>query len=320
MRTVLLAGVVLGIVVVLGWLAALTLSSGRALRTRNAFLLRRGALEDFSWTPSHVPPDFSVERNRAPAAIETAVTSAGIQSIADDWQRALALVGMLIQHWQREGAIRSDLATIYREIVAGGGDCSDYVRVYLAAASMSNIFCRQWAFSINGFGDRGHTFVEVFDRKRNAWKFLDVHNNVYAVRAGTDQPFSALELRQALTDAPSTVEFRAAGPGRLGFSHFDRLLEYYKRGAAEWSLWWGNDVVSRDRVPFDVAIARWSGRFQHWIRAAFTPWPKLVAYETDGNRPQISRMERLRRQVVGLLLFLLVLLVALIVLLAARVY
>ena len=43
------------------WLANLTLPYAQAVRVRNAFLLRRGHPEDFSWTPATVPDDFRSE-------------------------------------------------------------------------------------------------------------------------------------------------------------------------------------------------------------------------------------------------------------------
>ena len=151
---------------------------------------------------------------------------------------------MLVQHCAaRKAAIRADLATTCAGIVAGNGYCADYVRVYLAAARSAGLFCRQWAFSFDGFGGHGHTFVEVYDRERGRWSFIDVHNNVYAVLAGTDVPSTRLRCARALLATrrlPSSSG--APAPVGPGFPHFDKLLDYYRRGADEWYLWWGNDV------------------------------------------------------------------------------
>jgi hypothetical protein len=286
---------VIALAIALAWLAYLTLPYAQAVRVRNAFLLRRGRAEDFSWTPTEVPDDFRSEQMLAPNAIRGAVESAGVAKLAGDWPRALVLVQMLVQHSQHEGGIRADLATTFQGIVAGYGYCADYVRVYLAAARSAGLFCRQWAFSFDGFGGHGHTVVEVYDRERSRWAFLDVHNNVYAVLAGTDAPIDALELRRALLGDPATIEFRRAGPGRLGFPHFDKLLDYYRRGANEWYLWWGNDVISRERRGL---VGRVSGRLAHRLDSTLGRLPPLMIVATPENERAIVRMEGLRRRVV----------------------
>jgi hypothetical protein len=297
-RWLVLANIV-ALAVAVVWLAVLTLPTRQAVRVRNAFLLRRGRPEEFAWTPTTVPADFKVESRPAPGAIAAAVEAAEVAKADGDWQRALLLVGMLVRHARHEGGIRSDLATTYRGIVAGHGYCTDYVRVFMAAAAASGLFCRQWAFSFDGFGGHGHTFVEVFDRQRSAWAFLDVHNNVYAVRAGTNVPLDALALRAALLGAPSEIEFRRAAPGRLGFPHANKLLDYYERGAAQWYLWWGNDVVSRDQDRLVSATARISGRLAQGVQSVLGRLPPLVALATSDNEREIAGMERLRRQVLA---------------------
>jgi hypothetical protein len=289
----------LALVVALVWLALLTLPTAQAVRVRNAFLLRRGRPEDFTWIPATMPQDFRAERLPAPAAIEAAVEAAGVRQADHDWQRACALVGMLVQHSQHEGGIRADLAATFAGIVAGYGYCADYVRVYIAAAGSAGLFCRQWAFSFDGFGGHGHTFVEIYDRQRAAWAFVDVHNNVYAVLLGTEAPLDALALRHALIHAPSSVEFRQAAPGRLGFPHFDKLLDYYRRGAGEWYLWWGNDVIGREQGRLVRAAGRISGRLAHRVGSALGRLPPLVVLATADNERAIARMERLRRRVLG---------------------
>ena len=279
-----------------GWLAKLTvLPPRRAIRVRNAFLLQRGNREDFEWTPSSVPLSFRVEHQRAPPVIEEAVASAEVKAAVGDWQQALALVTMLVRHTRDDGAIQSDLTSTYKGIVAGSGYCADHVRVFIAAASTIGLFCRQWAFSFDGFGGHGHTFVEVYDRQENRWIFLDVHNNVYAVRSGSGDLLTAMQLRDALlTSTP--IEFRRAGAGRLGFIHFDKLLQYYRRGASQWYLWWGNDVIARGNMGFASALSYVSGRLAHRVTSAFH-LPPLVAIVTRDNERTIAEMERLKKQV-----------------------
>ena len=285
-----------------GWLGKLMLPYRQAVRMRNALLLSRGRPEDFQWTPATVPSDFRVERKRAPGEIEKAAQDAGAGTSEGDWPKALALVTMLLRHSTSEGAaIQADLATTYVRIMAGAGYCADYVRVFLAAAHASGIFCRQWAFSFDGFGGHGHTFVEVYDRQHGKWRFLDIHNNVYAVTPGSDEPLAALELREALLVSPSLVEFRRAGSGRLGFEDFDKLQAYYRRGAPQWYLWWGNDVITRDSTWLGRALQTVSGRLAHAV-ASITTLPRLVVIVSDDNESKIASMESLRHRLIGALI------------------
>jgi hypothetical protein len=279
-----------------GWLARLTLPSSQGVRVRNAFLLRRGEEKDFTWTPDSVPADYRVERRRAPpsihdAAVAVKASGAGVS----DWQLARGLVTMLVRNWKSDGAIQADLATTYDGIIAGSGYCADYVRVYLAAAMAVGLFCRQWAFSFDGFGGHGHTFIEVYDRQRAKWLFLDVHNNVYASPVGSDEPLSGLELRQSLLEG-TVIEFHRAGEGRLGFRHFDKLLDYYRRGVQQWYLWWGNDVITRDTTGVSRALTPISGRLANMVTSAFC-LPRIVAIANAENAEEIAAMERLRRHV-----------------------
>jgi hypothetical protein len=298
------------------WLASLTLLPGRAIRARNAWLLRRGSTADFMWDPATVPADFRVERGPVPPVIVEAIAAAGLNGIASDWHRALALVGMLVRHARREGAVRADLATTYRAILEGTGYCADYVRVFLAAAASSNLFCRQWAFSFDGFGGHGHTFLEVYDRERSHWSFIDVHNNVYAVRAGTHTPLDALALRIALLERPADIEFRPAAPGRPGYPHAEKLLDYYRRGAREWYLWWGNDIAERERRGIARLLSHVSGRLAYRLGSGVAYLPALVVLVTPHNEQAVARMERLGRDV-RRAVSLVVLLTAMLLLLAA---
>ena len=275
------------------WLATLTLPGSRVVRVRNAFMLRRGAPKDFDWIPAGVPVGFRIEYASAPAPIVEAVRALPT-NLSTDWQRALALQAMLIAHARDDGGIRADLATTYQQIVSGNGYCADYVRVYLAAAAAAGLFCRQWAFSLDEFGGHGHTFVEVYDRNASHWAFLDVHNNVYAARPGTQAPLDALALRAALLATPSDLEFRAAAEGRLGYPHPHKLLEYYQRGVQGWYLFWGNDVVARERRGIARLLSVMSGRLAYRFGSGLVGVPPLVAIVTDENEAAIGRMEALR--------------------------
>jgi hypothetical protein len=288
----------IALVLSLSWLAWQVLPPGHAIRVRNAFLLRRGRDDDFTWTPTSLPAGYRVETTRPPLEIERALADTGVAAIHDDWSKALAIATMLVSHARREGAIRADLTTTFRGILEGRGYCADYVRVFLAAACHAGLFCRQWAFSFDGFGGHGHTFVELFDREREAWAFLDIHNNVYATLPASGAPLSALDLHRALIERPDELEFPRVGPGRLGFPHRHRLLDYYRRGVAEWYLVWGNDVISRETTRLTRPLPRRMATLLHRMRSATWRLPPIVVLATPENDMQVKRMERLRRQFV----------------------
>lgn len=279
------------------WAAMLTRVSSKLVRVRNALLLRRGTPKDFDWTPDTVPASFKVERRAAPPAIGHALNQCGIHGIEDDWLRALAIVKMLLRNAQDRGPIQADLETTFSEIGAGRGYCADYVRVYIAAAVGANLFCRQWAFSFDGFGGHGHTVVEVYDRDRERWRFLDVYNNVYAVRSRDEIALSVGELRALLASDSEAIEFRKAAEGRLGMPEVHKLRDYYRRGAGEWYLWFGNDVISRDRAVFARILKRISGRLSHRLGGGLGNLPALVAVADPANDADIVRMEALCRNV-----------------------
>ena len=274
----------------------MVLPASNAVRMRNALLLRADR-EDFEWTPERVPPGFRVERQPVPSVIAEAVAAAGIRDVAGDWPRALALVTLLLRNAQDKGPILADLATTYRGIVGGSGYCADFVRVTSPRQARPGLFCRQWAFSFDGFGGHGHTIVEVFDREHSRWAFLDVHNNVYAVRKGMQEPLAAIELRRRCSSAPESLEFRQAGEGRLGYPHAHKLLDYYRRGAPEWYLWCGNDVISRERRGPAWLVAGWSGRMAHRLSSALGSLPPIVALVDPRSEAAVARMEALRSRV-----------------------
>ena len=214
---VLIIANVIALAIALAWLAHLTLPYAQAVRVRNAFLLRRGRAEDFSWTPTEVPDDFRSEQMLAPNAIRGAVESAGVAKLAGDWPRALVLVQMLVQHSQHEGGIRrtrNDFPGHRRGRRLLRGLCSGHIsplraaRVFFAVSGPSRS---------TGSAATATRSSRCTIRERQCWRFSTSTTTSTAVLAGTDAPIDALELRRALIGDPATIGFRRAGPGRLGF-------------------------------------------------------------------------------------------------------
>jgi hypothetical protein len=295
----------------LGGLLALVLwwarRSTEAVRLRNALRLQESRAEDFTWKPPDFPAGFAVERGPPDPQFRSVVDSLGIDSLRGDWSKALALAGHLTERAQDKGPVQSDPLTTYRAIRDGHGYCADFVKVFLVLASAAGLVTRQWAFSFDGFGGHGHAVVEVFDRQRGRWLFLDVFNNFHVVDETTGEPLGALEYRNVLLERRGPARMERNGPGRAGFVHAHQALDYYRRGVDQWYLVWGNAVQSYYSHP----AVQWSGRASRWLAHLVAnlvgAQPHIRIYATPENRELVERMFALRRRLKWLGLFALVL-------------
>ena len=267
-----------------------------AARLRNALLLRREDDVDFSWTPDTVPADFRTERLPASTEYAGIVQSLGVREMRLDWDKARTLAAHLVMHAADKGPIQSDLSTTYRRMQQGYGYCADFVKVYLGLAHAAGLFARQWAFSFDGFGGHGHTIVEVFDRQRTRWIFVDVFNNFHAIDTMSGDVLSALDFRDFAIGRREGVAMRPNGPGRPGYIHEAKALDYYRRGAPEWYMWWGNAVFSFYAHPLVRAAGRVSRSVAHLIALVIGLYPKMQIYPVTENREQTRRMLKLRRR------------------------
>jgi len=268
----------------------------RAVRLRNALLLDVARDGDFTWTPQNYPEDFCRERKPATDDFVAVVDALGVQTLGD-WEKALCLASHLVERAEDKGPIQDNLAASYRGIRAGYGYCADFVKVFLALAHAAGLHARQWAFSFDGFGGHGHTFVEVFDHGRGQWLFLDPHNNIHVVDAESGEALSALEFRESLLGRRGTVRMQPNGPGRLGYIHEHKALDYFRRGAAEWYLWWGNAVFSYYAHPLVRAAGRISRPLAHFVANVAGVQPHIRIYPAAESREAAQRMFALRRRI-----------------------
>ena len=88
------------------------------------------------------------------------------------------------------------------------------------------------------------------------WLFLDVFNNFHVVDAASGEPLGALEFRDFAAGNREGVAMRPNGSGRPGYHLRAKALDYYRRGAPEWYMWWGNAVFSYYAHP----LVRVAGR------------------------------------------------------------
>jgi hypothetical protein len=314
------AAVIANIVVIallVGFVLTKAHPSSEAVRLRNALILDVGTDSDFSWTPHVLPADFLVERRKPlPEFVADAHRVAG-DAVRGDWAKALSLAAMLTQNARRFEPIQANLLRTYRAILdEGRGYCADYVDAYLALAHAVGLPARIWAFSFDGFGGHGHAFVEVFDRSRQKWLFLDVYNNVHATDAISGEPLSAIEFREFALGKREAPVIRRNGPSRLGYSIESKLIDYYRRGAAEWYLWWGNNVYSYDAHPAVQVADRLSHSLSQLTAIIVGVHPRIKVLATPENMAQVQRMVRLR----WTLLFITALVIALSIILAWQIF
>jgi len=313
-------GIAINVIALAGLLAVLlwwTRRSTEAVRLRNALRLQPSRDEDFTWRPPHFPPGYAVEWRRPCAEFIDIVASLGLDAMPGDWEKALVLAGHLSERTEYRGPIRADPLSTYRAIRAGHGYCADFVKVYLVLAHTAGLVARQWSFSFDRFGGHGHTIVEIFDRERRCWLLLDVFNNFHVIDAASGEPLGALEYRDALLGRRGAAIMRANGPGRPGFIHEHKALDYYRRGIDQWYMVWGNAVLSYYSHP----IVRWSGRVSHWLAHLAAnvvgAQPHIRIYATPANVKWIEDMFTLRRRLRGLACALFLLLIALVIQLMA---
>jgi len=266
-----------------------------AVRLRNALLLEPSRNEDFLWTPDTMPADFRREQRAASAEFVAVIATLDLTGLSD-WEKALCLAAHLAEKARDKGPIQDDLAATYVGIREGYGHCADFVKVFLALAHAAGLDTRQWAFSFDGFGGHGHTFVEVFDHRLGKWLFLDPHNNFHVVEAVSGEPLSALEFRDSLLGRRGAIHLQPNGPGRAGYVEEEKALDYFHRGAAEWYLWWGNAPFTYYAHPLVRAAGRVSRGLAHLVGNLVGVQPRIRIYPAAESREAARRMFSLRRR------------------------
>lgn len=278
------------------------------VRLRNALLLHNDLEPNFDWAPPQVPAGFLKEDGPIDPVFLALVARLGLEKITDDWERARAIAGHLLERNPTvDGALKADLRSTYLGIIElRGGYCADFVRVFTAIALAANLEVRYWAFSFDGFGGHGHVFPEIWNRQRGQWQLLDVFDNYYFVDGG-ETPLSALQFRQALLSRSTGLQLRPLHSGaRPGYAIEAKAWDYFRRGAAEWYLWWGNNVFSYDRAVLVRVFSPLSRALEQFGGIAQGVHPHIRVLPDAANLPQRQSIRKLRAhlQVVGVAMFL----------------
>ena len=261
-------------------------------RYRNALLAEAGTEADFNWRPADVPADYLQERAPIPDALSH---WDGLPRTGDTLSRALATARALSVKPRFGGPIqRSVVVTLAIIETTGTGYCVDYTSVFGAIAYTMGIPVREWAFSFDGFGGRGHVFNELWDADNQRWFMLDVFHGFYPRDSESGTPLSALEFRRRVLSAPASIRWERLTPSVFAFKSDAEALDYYRRGAREWYLWWGNNYLGYDQKPL-VSWASQFGRLPEQVAAMLTGvLPKFKVLLTEQNRSAFERLMRLK--------------------------
>ena len=293
-----------------GVLSRVDYPTGKELtRYRNAFLAESGSDADFDWTPSTMPADYLQDRGQIPNEL---LHWHALPRNGDSFTRALAVAQALSAKRRVGGAIqRSAVVTLATIETEGTGYCVDYTRVFSALMYTLGIPVREWAFSFDGFGGRGHVFNEVWDIENQRWLMVDVFHGFYPRDPESGTGLSALEFRRRLASAPTSIRWERITPAVFAFKSDREALDYYQRGAKEWYLWWGNSTLGYDEAPW-VAQASQFGRLPEQIAAMATGHlPSFKVLLTDQNRPAFRRLILLKYILVAAAILEILLLIAL---------
>lgn len=277
-------------------LAPYMTSSTELVRVRNA-LLYEPVAANADWTPAAPPAGYLLEQKGPTSPFLEAVREHDLAVPGNDWETALRIGRHLVHNADasgRSGPIKAELLQTYRRITeAGDGYCGDYVDVFTALATTAGVFARSWAFSFDGYGGHGHVFNEIWDRQAGRWRMIDVFNNHF-VPGEDGQPMSALQFRKALLEGRPVRWQPVDESARPGFKFPEKALDYYRRGAAEWYLWWGNNVFGLEGNRL-VELASVAGRPAGQLAAiAAGAYPEIRAIHEPGNETARAQLVRVK--------------------------
>jgi hypothetical protein len=127
-----------------------------------------------------------------------------------------------------------------------------------------------------------------------------------------------LELRDALLHGRvAALEVVPVAP--LGFRFYDaeHALAYYRPGADQMYLWWGNSVISYDGSPIVRFAAHFGRAAERAAAIASGVHARLRVIESDSNGVFIDRLRRAKFEFLGLTMISLLVLIDLVLRLRA---
>ncbi|MGP9801169.1 transglutaminase domain-containing protein [Rheinheimera sp. NSM] len=269
-------------------------SATELVKLRNAMVFEVITAQDANWTPANMPADFRTEQAALPAWLPAGAVNSAAEK---DLQYMLAQTAVLKPENRRRGtAIQAGIAQTINTIAQQhSGYCADYTKVINALAYAAGVPVREWAISFDGFGGHGHAFNEVWDQRLQQWVLLDVFNGFYAVDRTTGQPLSVLAFRQHLQQEPEQIQLLPIAGSAFGFKDEQTAINYYRRGANQFALWWANNDLSYEQQPLLRSAGRVSSHLQQLTAIVLGEFPRFKAISQTENQQLIAQMLNLKR-------------------------
>lgn len=291
-------------------------ASRESVRLRNSLIASVGSPADFDWTPANVPAGFRWERGPAPQ--EFVDVTAKLLAAADgqsNFDKMLILARHLRSRPTNDSPVGVSTVEAYHKIVDEGvGWCSDFTQVLNGLSFAAGLPVREWGFSFDGFGGLGHAITEVWDEELRKWVFLDSYYSFYLRDIATKAPFSVQDLRAFLKSGKphDAVEIVPIVPERIGFQSPEKLVAYYRDGADQFYLHWGNDVFALDANATVQSLRRVSPALSQVTAIVLGIYPEIRISPDDARLPPAESLFALRDRFFAVLAAIVVLSLALI--------
>lgn len=303
---------VLLITAIAWFLGGMLASPFKATQIRNAFIADVGTESDIMWTPGNVPEGYLLERGKAAdefARVAEQVLGA-VDNSAGNMQKALEIARHLATGPGTGDGIRSNTIDTYRAIMTGDqGYCSDFTQVFNAIALAAGIPVREWGVSFEGFSGNGHAFNEVYDFGLDKWVMIDSFFSLYILDTRSNEPLSAVEFRDFLSSGSHTEDIAVIPivAERFGFPSPPAAIEYYRRGADQFYLWFGNNVFSYDRHAAVQFFGPMSRALEQGAAIVSGVHPEIRIVSTALNKSLIDALLKTRNQFILSVVILIVL-------------
>ena len=274
-------------------MASMVSGGYKVTQLRNAFIAQPGNRADFDWLPDSAPSEFLNESGVPPADFHHAARTLleALPENESELDRTLALARHLASGPGPGPGVKSSTSETYKAILTERrGYCSDYTQVLNGLGYAAGIPIREWGLSFDEYSGDGHGFSEIYDRKLGKWVFVDSFYSMYVVDRSNGVPVSVLELRERLAAGAGveTLEVEPIVRERFGFRSPEKALEYYRRGADQFFLYFGNNVFSYDANPIVAAMSGVSRAAEESAGIALGIRPGIRLVQTDSNAAAIE--------------------------------
>ena len=282
------------------WLLYMANDPFENVHVRNSFIAEVGSPADFDWIPGQPASGFLQETGNAPTVIVKAVRATIRSNSLSNFKKILILARHLEQGPGTGEGIMSNTVDTYQQILTTKrGFCSDYSQVMIGLGYAAMVPVREWGMSFDSFSGNGHAFNEVYDTILGKWVFFDSYDSFYVVDKLTNEPLSVLEFRSRLLHGQDENNLRIIPilPQRFSFKSNKHALDYYRKGADEMFLYYGNNVFSYDNEPFVKWLGKYSRALETVAAIILGVQPKIKIIASASNLESIEELFSLRNRV-----------------------